>query len=152
MQIEYEAKCRAIWHTDCPKNKWNSGVMRVLSDEPAEDRSVVECLHCGKKAYLPYGSIGLTTVEEVADMDLLVEGIKARLKNEQDESVVRQNLMTRPWYTPYCGAMCVMMPRTKFDGEQFKCPDCGWRSAYPPEVIHEYKARQAVLTSPRIPE
>lgn len=57
-------------------------------------------------------------------------------------SLIRENLMTIPGYSPYCGdgRLC-SMPRTKFDGEQFKCPHCGWRSQFPDEFIAEYKAK-----------
>jgi hypothetical protein len=57
-------------------------------------------------------------------------------------SIVRDNLMTRPGYTPYCGDMhCKAgMPRTDFDGEQFKCR-CGWRSNFDREFIDAYKAK-----------
>lgn len=59
-------------------------------------------------------------------------------------SIVRENLMTRPGYSPYCGGMdnrhCTM-PRTRWTGEQFKCPVCGWLSQFPAEFIAEYKAK-----------
>lgn len=57
-------------------------------------------------------------------------------------SVVRENLMTRPGYTPYCGAeRCPYhMPRTKFTGTQFKC-ECGWRTSFEPEFIEQYRQR-----------
>lgn len=57
-------------------------------------------------------------------------------------SVVRQNLMTEPGYTPYCGDMGCKnrMPRTRFNGEQFECR-CGWVSEFPAEFIKEYKAK-----------
>lgn len=57
-------------------------------------------------------------------------------------SIVRENLMTRPGYSPYCGAeKCgATWPRTRFDGSQFKCV-CGWRSQFPAEFIAEYKAK-----------
>ena len=57
-------------------------------------------------------------------------------------SVVRENLLTREGYTPYCGAEdCrYRMPRTGFDGEQFKCP-CGWRSSFEQEFISSFKLR-----------
>lgn len=63
MEINYESG--RIWHTDCPNNKWRSGVMRKVKDEVSEKRSIVECLHCGKKGHLPYGSIGRVIAEEV---------------------------------------------------------------------------------------
>lgn len=59
-------------------------------------------------------------------------------------SIVRENLMTRRGYTPYCGAdPCpYRWPRTRFDGEQFACR-CGWRSGFEPEFIAAFKARWA---------
>jgi len=56
--------------------------------------------------------------------------------------IVRNNLMTQPGYTPYCGTgnYC-RIPRTYFDGEQFACPHCGWRSQFPADFIAEYKAK-----------
>lgn len=55
------------------------------------------------------------------------------------KSIVRQNLMTRPGYMPYCGAeKCSRgMPRMTFDGKQFFCI-CGWRSEFPEEFIQGY--------------
>ena len=57
-------------------------------------------------------------------------------------SIVRENLMKRAGYTPYCGSFeCRWrMPRTHFDGEQFVC-SCGWRSEFPQDFIAKYKAR-----------
>lgn len=57
-------------------------------------------------------------------------------------SLVRENLMTRPGYSPYCGNEHCWhnMPRTGWDGEQFKCA-CGWRSQFPADFIAEYKAK-----------
>lgn len=57
-------------------------------------------------------------------------------------STVRENLMTRPGYSPYCGGeRCRTMPRTHWTGEQFKCTHCGWVSAFPADFIAEYKAK-----------
>ena len=56
-------------------------------------------------------------------------------------SIVRENLMTRPGYTPYCGNGHCSMPRTNWTGEQFKCPYCGWVSQFPADFIAEYKAK-----------
>lgn len=57
-------------------------------------------------------------------------------------SIVRENLMTRPGYTPYCGGeRCPTMPRTSWTGEQFKCPHCSWVSGFPADFIAEYKAK-----------
>lgn len=59
-------------------------------------------------------------------------------------SIIRDNLMNRPGYSPYCGNdTCILhWPRTMFDGQQFKCR-CGWRSSFEPEFIGQYKARWA---------
>ena len=56
-------------------------------------------------------------------------------------SIVRENLMKEKGYSPYCGAMCKQMPRTHFDGEQFVCPHCGWRSEFPADFIAAYKEK-----------
>lgn len=65
-------------------------------------------------------------------------------------SIVRENLMTRPGYSPYCGnGDCWHgMPRTAWDGEQFKCL-CGWRSQFPADFIAEYKAKWGIEDKPR---
>ncbi|HET8885567.1 MAG TPA: hypothetical protein VFM70_04350 [Salinimicrobium sp.] len=65
-------------------------------------------------------------------------------------SIVRDNLMKEAGYSPYCGAeLCKprytyplkgeRWPRTKFDGEQFTCPKCGWQSEFDKEFIEGYK-------------
>ena len=58
-------------------------------------------------------------------------------------NIVRENLMNEPGYSPYCGAeKCGgLYPRTRFDGEQFVCPACRWRSQFPTDFIAEYKAK-----------
>ena len=58
-------------------------------------------------------------------------------------TIVRNNLMTREEYQPYCGNFeggC-SLPRANWDGGQFKCPQCGWRSAFPSDFIERYRAR-----------
>lgn len=62
-------------------------------------------------------------------------------------SIVRQNLLSRPGYSPYCGnEKCPTMPRTTWNGEQFQC-SCGWRSQFPADFIAEYKAYRAQWSS-----
>lgn len=58
-------------------------------------------------------------------------------------SVVRNNLMTQRGYTPYCGnGNCRgLMPRSKFNGNQFECHSCGWESEFEPEFIAGYKSK-----------
>jgi len=58
-------------------------------------------------------------------------------------SIVRDNLMSRKGYTPYCGNALedCDMPRASFDGEQFVCPECGWRSGFDKEFIDKYKKK-----------
>jgi len=57
-------------------------------------------------------------------------------------SIVRENLMTREGYRPYCGDMNCRcgMPRTHWSKDQFECA-CGWRSNFPADFIAEYKAK-----------
>jgi hypothetical protein len=60
-------------------------------------------------------------------------------------SIVRDNLMNRPGYSPYCGNQSCRygMPRTTWDSEQFKCM-CGWRSNLLDDFIAEYKAKWGI--------
>jgi len=59
-------------------------------------------------------------------------------------SIVRENLMTRKGYSPYCGnEQCRFhMPRTRYIGGQFQC-GCGWRSSFEDEFIEAYEAKWA---------
>lgn len=61
-------------------------------------------------------------------------------------SIVRNNMLTRQGYVPYCGAAkCrFVWPRARFDGEQMTCR-CGWKSSFEPEFIEKYKAAQKEL-------
>jgi len=56
-------------------------------------------------------------------------------------SIVRENLMTREGYSPYC-PNCSTMARTRFNGNQFECIcGCGWVSEFPEDFIETYKAK-----------
>lgn len=60
-------------------------------------------------------------------------------------SIVRDNLMTQPGYSPYCGNdKCRNMPRTVFRGGQFICKQCGWKSQFPADFIAQYKAKWGI--------
>jgi hypothetical protein len=64
-------------------------------------------------------------------------------------SIVRKNLMTIQGYTPYCGAPgCRTMPRTFFNGSQFECRDCGWKSNFPTDFINEYRLHWSIPEAP----
>jgi hypothetical protein len=63
-------------------------------------------------------------------------------------TVVRENLMTQKGYTGYCGNNISRFkpggcscPRTKWNGEQFYCPECGWISQFPKDFIDRYKKK-----------
>lgn len=57
-------------------------------------------------------------------------------------SIVRQNLMNEPHYSPYCGSTNCRLhsPRTQFNGNQFQC-GCGWESQFDPQFIKDYKEK-----------
>ena len=57
-------------------------------------------------------------------------------------SVVRNNLMSEKYYTPYCGSSeCSYgKPRTKWMNGQFMC-SCGWMSSFDQEFIKEYREK-----------
>lgn len=57
-------------------------------------------------------------------------------------SIVRDNIMNKEGYTPYCGdGISCLMPRTVFNGKQFECPMCGFETCFEDEFITEYKTR-----------
>lgn len=69
------------------------------------------------------------------------ECVGARNENTGNK-LVRRNLMDRKGYSPYCGNIdCRKTPRTNFDGDQFVCSDCGWKSGFPEIFIKEYKSK-----------
>jgi len=60
-------------------------------------------------------------------------------------NIVRENLMTRKDYSPYCGNVIkCTMPRTHFNGKQFYCKSCGWVSEFPNEFIQDYKLKWGI--------
>jgi len=64
-------------------------------------------------------------------------------------TIVRENLMNEKGYTPYCGSMIPRPPvangcdnpRTKFNGEQFVCPKCGYVTKFEEDFIKRYKEK-----------
>ena len=63
-------------------------------------------------------------------------------------TIVRENLMNEKDYAPYCGNNTSRdemsgcdNPRTKFNGEQFVCPRCGWVSKFPADFVKRYKEK-----------
>ena len=58
-------------------------------------------------------------------------------------SIVRDNLMNQPHYSPYCGTVSrrCSMGRTTFNGKQFVCHECGWVSGFDAEFIAAYKKK-----------
>lgn len=65
-------------------------------------------------------------------------------------SVVRENLMKDPKYTPYCGAVeCyARWPRTHFNGEQFECR-CGFVTEFNSAFIADWKAKHTEASNPQ---
>lgn len=70
-----------------------------------------------------------------------------------EESLIRNNLMTRPGYTPYCGNNISRHekggcdnPKTIFKDDQFHCIICGWVSEFPKDFITRYKEHWGIET------
>lgn len=66
----------------------------------------------------------------------------------EERNIVRENLMNIKHYTPYCGNISPARspkgcnnPRTRFNGKQFECPNCGWVSLFPEDFINRYKTK-----------
>lgn len=66
------------------------------------------------------------------------------MSNTPNTSIVRENILKVPGYSPYCGKVRCShgMPRTHFNGSQFEC-ECGWTSQFEPEFIDKYKKAQS---------
>lgn len=66
---------------------------------------------------------------------------------KKEISIVRTNLMNEKGYAPYCGANGISRlgrcsnPRTKWNGKQFQCSECGFITAFPLDFIARYKAK-----------
>ncbi|QIG68027.1 hypothetical protein EVB55_092 [Rhizobium phage RHph_Y68] len=67
-------------------------------------------------------------------------------------SIVRDNLLSRPHYSPYCGGeKCYLgLPRTHYIRGQFRC-GCGWVSSFDEEFIKEYETYRATWVDTPIP-
>lgn len=114
--------------------------IRVYSRERAE------CLTCGE-------SVGQGVIVWLNHCCVCVWEERESKFHMKEKSIVRENLMTEPGYAPYCGNNIARHlpsgcsnPRTKWNGEQFVCPCCGWISQFPKEFIDRYKAKW--LTTP----
>lgn len=70
----------------------------------------------------------------------------------KESTIVRENLMTVKGYAAYCGdELCKpresyplkgeRWARTVFNGNQFCCPKCGWKSEFPEDFIKRYKEK-----------
>ena len=44
-------------------------------------------------------------------------------------------------FNPYCGNFCATMTRSSFDGEQFYCKKCDWKSKFHKGFIDRYKRK-----------
>jgi len=68
---------------------------------------------------------------------------------DTEESIVRQNLMERKGYAPYC-CECRSMARTEWseEKEQFVCRSCGWQSSFEAEFIARYKTKWGLNNTP----
>lgn len=57
MQITIQRAPRCLWHSDCDAGKFKrSGIMRVAIREEENGRDLFECLHCGRKGWVPDGT------------------------------------------------------------------------------------------------
>jgi len=65
-------------------------------------------------------------------------------------SIVRNNLMKRPGYTPYCGETHCFN-RTSWDGEQFRCR-CGYRTEFPEAFLSPYRVRRDQMRQQEAPQ
>lgn len=60
-------------------------------------------------------------------------------------SIVRNNLMKRPGYAPYCMCCDSLFMRMVWDGDQFKCPITKRRTEFPEDFVTGYLERRALF-------
>lgn len=89
---------------------------------------------------------GLRVAAVAAIYGEVTTGTMEDYKALTEDSTVRENLMEREHYSPYCGdGKCIFrMPRTAFSPKlnQFTCK-CGWVSGFPESFIKTYLTRWA---------
>lgn len=57
MEITIECAPRCLWHSNCDAGEIkNNGVMRVLDRDYEAQKSLLECLKCGRKGYVDHGT------------------------------------------------------------------------------------------------
>lgn len=66
MKLSVQLRPRCFWHVDCPENSFGSGIITKTTEDKENQRTLMECGHCGKKGYYPYGRVGCVEVDEVA--------------------------------------------------------------------------------------
>lgn len=90
MKVSYQLLGRCLWHKDC--EKIDQGIMTVVEDKV--DHSIIECLHCGKRAKWPIGFL-CGSIEEIEHCHPTAKG-KCELsgkwtgewqKEKKDESI-----------------------------------------------------------------
>ena len=102
MIINYELVGGAFFHSDCDKD-YGGGIVKPVKNE--KDKTLVECLHCGKRGYYPVGKIGSVEVEVISI---------AKASDEDYE-----------WECPECGEKGDYADiRKPLDSGVDKCPQC----------------------------
>lgn len=67
MILSVELKpARCFWHIDCEKTSFE-GVITKTTEDKENQRTLMECGHCGKKGYYPYGGLGPIEVDEIVE-------------------------------------------------------------------------------------
>lgn len=60
----------------------------------------------------------------------------------EDDSFMKNKLLTEQGYMPYCGGtQCATLRRTRFNGRQFVASCCNWTSVYSYAFIKRYKEK-----------
>jgi hypothetical protein len=65
IKLSVQLAPRCYWHVDCEVGMGGSGIITKTIEDKENQRTLMECGHCGKKGYYPYGKIGCVEVDEV---------------------------------------------------------------------------------------
>ncbi len=56
IRIEKQHFGKQLWHRDCPKSSFKSGIIQELKQDKENDLFPVKCLECGKEGLIPRGT------------------------------------------------------------------------------------------------
>lgn len=80
-------------------------------------------------------------MKKAIDRALYILQKQNKEKNIREETTKERKGIMSDGRPPFCGNRKCGRPRTKFNGTQFICPECGWTTKYDKEFIERYRKK-----------